>query len=258
MRISAPVGTPTEPAHAPRRRQRVDGHLVARLGHAVGLQHRHAEVRLDPRHQLRARARSCRSARSAAARRRRPAALDPLEQHLVERRAGGEPGDAGARRAAARTRCGAKRARHDHACRPPTSGAKRRGDEAVHVEERHRAVRHVVGAEAVVRGDRPRGGHQVAVEQRHLLGPAGGAARVQEQRDVVRLRPGSKSCARAHDPAARGARRPRARPRRRARRRRARAARRAAPRSPRRARAEQPRAQVLQVEGELGRACRPG
>ena len=57
----------------------------------------------------------------------------------------------------------------------------------MHVEERHRAVRDVVGAEPVEGGDRPRGGRQVALEQRHLLRAARRAARVQQQRDVVRL-----------------------------------------------------------------------
>src|SRR5207248_3616999 len=60
----------------------------------------------------------------------------------------------------------------------------RRGDQAVDVEERHRAVRHVIGAERVVGGDRAGLGRQVALEERHLLRPRGRPACVQQQGDV--------------------------------------------------------------------------
>ena len=60
----------------------------------------------------------------------------------------------------------------------------------MHVEQRHRAVRDVVrgrarSGAAIVRADAV----EVAVQQRHLLRPARRAARVQEQRDVVRAAP---------------------------------------------------------------------
>ena len=58
----------------------------------------------------------------------------------------------------------------------------------MHMEERHRAVRHVIGAELVKGGDRPRRGREVSLPERHLLGPARRAARVKEQGDVVGLR----------------------------------------------------------------------
>ena len=48
--------------------------------------------------------------------------------------------------------------------------------------------------------NRPRGGHQVAVRERDLLGAAGGAARVEQEGDVVRLR-GLEVLRRAHVPA---------------------------------------------------------
>jgi hypothetical protein len=60
-----------------------------------------------------------------------------------------------------------------------------RGDEAVHVEQGHRAVGDVGRAEPVVRGDRPDRRHHVALQQRHLLRAPGGAAGVQQQGHVA-------------------------------------------------------------------------
>ena len=61
----------------------------------------------------------------------------------------------------------------------------RRCDQPVHVEERHHAVRHVVRAEVVRGGHRGCGGGEVSLPDRHALGPRGGAAGVQHQRDGI-------------------------------------------------------------------------
>ena len=117
----------------------------------------------------------------------------------MERGAGREPGHAGRLQLvehALRREAG----RHDHAAAGEQRGERGR-HQAVDVEQRHGRERPVVGTEPVVRRDRLRRGHQVAVQERDLLGAAGGAARVQEQGDVVRL--GRLEVARrAHEPPA--------------------------------------------------------
>ena len=72
--------------------------------------------------------------------------------------------------------------RRDHAA-AGRQRRERRGDESMHVEERHHAVARVLGGEPVGGGDGARGGRQVALADRHALGLARRAARVQEQRD---------------------------------------------------------------------------
>ena len=78
----------------------------------------------------------------------------------------------------------AEAARHDHRAAHGQLG-QGRSDQAVDVEQRHRAERHVVAGEPVVGRDRPRLRGQVALQQRHLLGAGGGAAGVQQQRDLL-------------------------------------------------------------------------
>ena len=184
----------------PRRRwrERVRGDLMARLGHAVGLEQRRLEAGLDPSHELRGQRGAAGPQEAQPARRRAALPLEPLEHHLMERRPRGEPGDAGglelvehALRREAR--------RDDHPAAAEQRGKHGR-HETMHVEQRHRHERPVLGAEAVVPCNRPRGGHQVAVRERDLLGAAGGAARVEQEGDVVRLR-GLEVLRRAHVPA---------------------------------------------------------
>ena len=76
-------------------------------------------------------------------------------------------------------------ARSDHGTTGGERG-ERRGDETVDVEERHRHVGHVRIGQRIVAGHRAGGGDEIALEERHLLGPARRAARVQQDRDVLR------------------------------------------------------------------------
>jgi hypothetical protein len=63
--------------------------------------------------------------------------------------------------------------------------AEGRADEPVHLEERHRAVGDVSRRQGIEGRLRLRGGHEIALQRRDLLGAGGGAARVQKQRDVA-------------------------------------------------------------------------
>ncbi len=153
---------------------------MARLGHAVCLDHGHAVARLGLAHQL---GRERRAARAREA--QRPGRVARLvEDHAVERRPGREPGDAVGRGLGPEAPR-AEPARNDDR---PAGGElrQRRCDQAVDVEERHRAVRDVIRRERVVAGDRLGLGGQVALQERHLLGARRRAARVQEERGVVR------------------------------------------------------------------------
>ena len=131
----------------------------------------------------RATAPSCTSGRTAACRAAPPAsALSRIIWCSVG------PADsqvAPCSRACGQNRCGVNR----RGAMTASARAQRRErgrDQAVHVEQRHHAERHVVRAEPVVRGDRPGGGHEVALPQRDLLRAAGRAAGVQDDGDVVR------------------------------------------------------------------------
>ena len=177
------------PSHRARaalaRRQRVGGHLVRRLGHAVGLDERQREaVARRPASAGPGAPRST-SARSAVhcrrARRRHP------------RRARAGCGGSSARPSTRSPPCVGgllpERARREAARRDHASAGgqrrERRGDEAVDVEERHGAVARVVRSQPVGGGDRPGRGRQVALADRDALGLARGTARVQEQRDRI-------------------------------------------------------------------------
>ena len=61
----------------------------------------------------------------------------------------------------------------------------RRRHEAVHVKQRHHAQRHIVRRQRVAACDVARRDGEVGVLERHALGPAGAAARVQDERDVI-------------------------------------------------------------------------
>ena len=170
---------------------------------------------------------SCRTPRARA----RRALLEPLDQRRgerraarareAERRARGHRSSAAGRAASGgasampRTTSRARRAAAPRTPRrepprrrppsPPAAAPRARGHESVDVEERHRAEGDVVGRRARrSAGDRARRSSQVAVQERHLLRAARRAARVQEQRDVVRARP-----ARTRRPRLAGARRAR-------------------------------------------------
>ena len=140
IRISAPGRHADRAGLARGRGQRVGGHLVAGLGHAVGLEHRHPERSSAARRAAAARARSCTSGRSAASGPGSPGAV--LEDHLVHGRPGREPGHAVGGEPGPRTAAGAKR-RGTTTVPPAAELRQRRGDEPVDVEERHRAVRDV-------------------------------------------------------------------------------------------------------------------
>ena len=80
---------------------------------------------------------------------------------------------------------------------PVDERGQRRGHEPVDVEQRHDAQRHVVGRERVAAGDVAGRDRQVGVRQRHPLGPAGAAARVEHERRLVE-RGHRHGCARGH------------------------------------------------------------
>ena len=177
---------PNRSRHARVRRQRVRRHLVARLGHAVGLEHRDAQAVLHPRHQVR------RERRAAGAHKAQPFGpggtvfLGAHQDQLVRCGRGGEPG---------RPRLPRRRPEH-HGRESPRNRHRaagrqrreRRRHQAVNMEERHRAQRDILGPEAVRLDDvRDRCG-QVAMPQGHPLRPAGRTTGVQDEGDVVGLR----------------------------------------------------------------------
>ena len=114
-----------------------------------------------------------------------PSASIFVEQHLVQRRPGRQPGRAGTRGPAARTRCGVEPARgHQGRRRRTARRTSTRPGRARGTAASRRTTRRPGRAGSGRR--RSGGGHQVALQQRHLLRPARGAAGVQDDRDVVR------------------------------------------------------------------------
>ncbi len=154
---------------------------MACLRHPVRLEQRHAVHVLEALHQRRGHRRAARTCEAECRRRDLRGLL--VEDHLVQSRAGGEPRHP----VSARLPPEALRTEPSGHNRRPArrERAEHRGDEPVHVEERHRHIGHVARSERVMGGDRSRRGDQVPLQQRHLLGPARRAARVQEQRGVV-------------------------------------------------------------------------
>ena len=155
------------------------------LGHAVGLQHRSAEAFLQLVKHRRRQGRAARADEAQAAA-RGVVLVGPAQENLMDRRHRGVPGDAVLRRDLPERAGGELRGNH-HGPAGVQRG-QRRADQAVDVKERHDdqaavARRELIGGRDV--GDRR---HQVAVRERHAFGPAGGAAGVQEQGDVVRRR----------------------------------------------------------------------
>ena len=155
---------------------------MAGLRHAVGLEHRRLVGLLGP---FQERGRQRGAARPDEPQRRRRAAVVGLVQdHLVQSRARRQPGGAvlaGLRPEPLRR----EPARGDD--RAALAQRRERGrHQAVNVEQRHHAERHIRLAEPVMRGDRPGRGHEVALTQRDLLGPARRSARMQHEGDIVR------------------------------------------------------------------------
>ena len=151
MRTSVP--RPDRSGLARAGRQRIGRHLVRGFGHAVRLEHRRAERRLEIVHHLRRQRRAARSdeAQLLGAGRLGRAGLDAREQQLVQRRHRRIPRRAViARDAPERQRV--ELAGHDHRAAGRQRGQRRR-HEAVHVEQRHHAQRHVVGRERVAARD---------------------------------------------------------------------------------------------------------
>ena len=185
MLILTSVPGPTDPGSRFARGQRVGRHLVRRLGHAVGLEHRRAECRLEIVHDLRRQRRAARpdEPELGGAGGRRRARLDARQQQLMDGRHRRVPGRAEFL-GGGPERQRVELARHDdRAAR--RQGGQRRGDQAVHVKQRHHAQRDVARAESVAARDVAGRDRQVGVRQRHALGPAGAAARMQNQRDIV-------------------------------------------------------------------------
>ena len=156
---------------------------MARLRHPVGLEQRHAVDVLEPLHQRRATSPSCTSGRSGAW----PARpLRACLSRIIWCRVG--PAENQVTPWARRLPPEALRPEapgHDRRpARRRTRRAPRRRDRGRGRAASPRRTRRS-GPSAVVGGDRPRRGDQVPLQQRHLLGPARRAARVQEQRDVV-------------------------------------------------------------------------
>ena len=164
---------------------RIRGHLVARLGHPVGLQHRHPVTALRSPHQRRRQRRTAGADEPEGA--GRPGLVGLVQHHLVQCRAGRQPGRpvlAGLRPEPVR----GEPARGDDRA-AGTQCREGGGDQAVDVEQRHDGERDVRGAEPVMRGDRAGRGHQVPLAQRNLLRAAGRPAGVQDDGHVIRPAP---------------------------------------------------------------------
>src|SRR5580704_6465014 len=101
----------------------------------------------------------------------------------MNRRHGRVPGDALLANGAPEREGMEARGNYDRATR------KQRGergcDQAVYVEQRHEAKRDVLGRELIGVDDVARGENQVDVLERNAFGPAGGAAGVKDEGDVV-------------------------------------------------------------------------
>ena len=155
---------------------------MARLGHPVRLDDRDAVGLLAAGEQRGAQRRRARADETQRLR-RRPVLL--VEDHPVQRRPGRHPGHGVIPRVAPeaprREACG-----HDHGA-AAREGREHRGDEAVHVEERHRAERDVVAAQGVELGEAAGRRDQVPLQEGNLFRPARRPARVENERDVVGL-----------------------------------------------------------------------
>ena len=138
---------PTLPGLRARRRQRVGGHLVRGLGHAVGLDHRAAEGGLELRHDLRRqRGRGRADEAQPAAAMRLGVARGAGQDRLVHGRHGRVPGRPSLRRASAKKRSALKPGVQT-TLPPAASEDEHRRDQPVDVEQRHDVQAAVVGAE---------------------------------------------------------------------------------------------------------------
>ncbi len=167
------------------RRQRVGSHLMRRFGHAVRLEHRRSEGRLEIVHHLRRQRRAAGSNEPQLFRAGRLARfwIRPRKQQLVKRRHGGVPRGAD-------VLCGAPERQRIELARNDDGAASRqrrqRGrNEAMHVKQRHHAERHVVAGQRIAARDVLRRDREVRVRQRHALRPAGAAARVQDEGNII-------------------------------------------------------------------------
>ncbi len=173
------------PRNARRGRQWVRGHLVRGFRHAVRLEHRRSKRSLEIVHDLRWQRRAARADEAQLFRpgRLRAALLASGQQELMDRRYRRVPGGPVlARDAPERQRV--ELLRHDDGAAGSECG-ERRGHQAMHVEQRHHAHRDVVFGERIAARYVTRRDRQIGVRQRHALGAARAAARVQNQRRVV-------------------------------------------------------------------------
>ena len=181
---AAPAAIPTDAGTPRRRRGRVRGHLMARLGHAVGLEHRHARSAPRPAPSAPGRARSCRTAEAQPGRRRTAGASIRSSEHLVQRRARRDPRDAGGLEVLAESLRRKPRGTIDRP--PPISAAKA---EATRPCTWNSGIAHegdVVGAES---GSAPRSPARKPSDFVARAGPAWGGSSCRwcgESRDVVR------------------------------------------------------------------------
>ena len=164
-------------------RQRVGRHLVRCLGHRVRLEHGRLK-RL-----LKCAECGCTERRGAGTHKaqiRQGVGPWRVQQDLVDRRHRRVPVGAMVHELVPERARAKPRRQHDAAA------GKQRGEQAaeqaVHVEERHHNERLIGRTQLVRLLDVVHRRRQVPVRQRHRLGPAGGAGRVQHQRRVLRVR----------------------------------------------------------------------
>ena len=170
-----------------RRGQRVGGHLMRGLGHAVGVEYRRPQVVLEPSGQLRGE----RGAAGANESQRTPSRSGcrpispPAQDQLVDGGNRGVPGHGVVVDQRPELE-GVEALRHYHGAARSQRG-ERRGEQPVDVEERHQTEGDVFGTERVGGDDVVDRRRQVAVAQWNELGPAGRPAGVEHQGDLLRV-----------------------------------------------------------------------
>ena len=192
-----PILTPESPGRPSRtcaRRgawQWIRAHLVRSFRHSVGFEHGRAKDGFHPLRHLRRQRRAARPYETQRFGARRPlvALPDPGKQKLVHSGYRGVPSGAIVpHRPPKRERIEARRNDHRTA---GVESRQRRGHQSMHVKQRHHGERNIGRTKVIGGGDVLHRSRQVAMLQRHALGPAGATARVQDQRDVIRSRRGS-------------------------------------------------------------------
>ena len=155
---------------------------MGRLGHGVGFQNRSGESAFELAHGRRRQGRAARADESKARLLGSAITVGAKQQHLMNGRRRGIPGDSVSLDRRPKRLGAESTGKHQRRAGPQRrqSGA----DESVDVKQGHDHQANVVGTELIMAGDIADRRHQVAVSQRHALGPAGGSARVQEQGQV--------------------------------------------------------------------------